>query len=215
MQQLNADYNAKFGFPFILAVRGPRGLGLAQGRDHRHLRAAARQPPRLRTRRVPAQHPPHRRDPPGRQVRPCARTRQSGLGLGRASGGQQRPRLCRARRAHRDLPDRRAPRLSRNGWRTGCAPTAASTRSRSMRSATSSASITAATATPSACSPAATTTPCATAASTTGAWASSCRWPACASCTARAGACRSASRSSASPKKKASATRRCSSARAR
>ncbi|MFM8637122.1 MAG: 2-oxo-4-hydroxy-4-carboxy-5-ureidoimidazoline decarboxylase [Betaproteobacteria bacterium] len=28
LQQLNADYNAKFGFPFILAVRGPRGLGL-------------------------------------------------------------------------------------------------------------------------------------------------------------------------------------------
>ncbi|MDO8249699.1 MAG: 2-oxo-4-hydroxy-4-carboxy-5-ureidoimidazoline decarboxylase [Rhodoferax sp.] len=27
-QQLNADYNAKFDFPFILAVRGPRGLGL-------------------------------------------------------------------------------------------------------------------------------------------------------------------------------------------
>ncbi len=26
--QLNADYNTKFGFPFILAVRGPRGLGL-------------------------------------------------------------------------------------------------------------------------------------------------------------------------------------------
>ncbi len=31
IQQLNADYNAKFGFPFILAVRGPRGEGL-----HRH-----------------------------------------------------------------------------------------------------------------------------------------------------------------------------------
>ncbi len=30
IQQLNADYNAKFGFPFILAVRGPRGLGLAK-----------------------------------------------------------------------------------------------------------------------------------------------------------------------------------------
>ncbi len=30
LQQLNADYNAKFGFPFILAVRGPRGLGLAK-----------------------------------------------------------------------------------------------------------------------------------------------------------------------------------------
>ena len=28
IQQLNNDYNAKFGFPFILAVRGPRGNGL-------------------------------------------------------------------------------------------------------------------------------------------------------------------------------------------
>ncbi|WP_133701253.1 2-oxo-4-hydroxy-4-carboxy-5-ureidoimidazoline decarboxylase [Roseateles toxinivorans] len=28
IQQLNADYNAKFGWPFILAVRGPRGQGL-------------------------------------------------------------------------------------------------------------------------------------------------------------------------------------------
>ena len=28
IQQLNTEYNAKFGFPFILAVRGPRGLGL-------------------------------------------------------------------------------------------------------------------------------------------------------------------------------------------
>ncbi|HCL85752.1 MAG TPA: 2-oxo-4-hydroxy-4-carboxy-5-ureidoimidazoline decarboxylase, partial [Comamonadaceae bacterium] len=27
IQQLNAEYNARFGFPFILAVRGPRGLG--------------------------------------------------------------------------------------------------------------------------------------------------------------------------------------------
>jgi N-carbamoyl-L-amino-acid hydrolase len=30
LQQLNADYTAKFGWPFILAVRGPRGLGLAR-----------------------------------------------------------------------------------------------------------------------------------------------------------------------------------------
>jgi len=30
IQQLNADYNAKFAFPFILAVRGPRGLGLSK-----------------------------------------------------------------------------------------------------------------------------------------------------------------------------------------
>jgi N-carbamoyl-L-amino-acid hydrolase len=28
IQKLNSDYNAKFGFPFILAVRGPRGVGL-------------------------------------------------------------------------------------------------------------------------------------------------------------------------------------------
>ena len=28
--QLNRDYAAKFGFPFILAVRGPRGLGLTK-----------------------------------------------------------------------------------------------------------------------------------------------------------------------------------------
>ncbi len=27
LQKLNADYNARFGFPFILAVRGPRGTG--------------------------------------------------------------------------------------------------------------------------------------------------------------------------------------------
>ncbi len=28
IQKLNADYNAKFGWPFILAVRGPRGVGM-------------------------------------------------------------------------------------------------------------------------------------------------------------------------------------------
>ncbi len=30
IQQLNADYNARFGWPFILAVRGPRGAGLSR-----------------------------------------------------------------------------------------------------------------------------------------------------------------------------------------
>ncbi|MBK8071661.1 MAG: 2-oxo-4-hydroxy-4-carboxy-5-ureidoimidazoline decarboxylase [Ramlibacter sp.] len=30
IQRLNADYNARFGFPFILAVRGPRGTGLGK-----------------------------------------------------------------------------------------------------------------------------------------------------------------------------------------
>ena len=31
IRQLNADYGARFGFPFVLCVRGPRGLGLAKG----------------------------------------------------------------------------------------------------------------------------------------------------------------------------------------
>ena len=30
LQRLNADYNSRFGFPFILAVRGPRGSGLTR-----------------------------------------------------------------------------------------------------------------------------------------------------------------------------------------
>ena len=30
IQQLNTDYNARFGWPFILAVRGPRGSGLGK-----------------------------------------------------------------------------------------------------------------------------------------------------------------------------------------
>ena len=30
LQQLNRDYNARFGFPFMLAVRGPRGTGLTR-----------------------------------------------------------------------------------------------------------------------------------------------------------------------------------------
>ena len=30
LQQLNKDYHAKFGFPFILALRGPRGTGLSR-----------------------------------------------------------------------------------------------------------------------------------------------------------------------------------------
>ena len=30
LQQLNAAYHARFGFPFILAVRGPRGTGLTR-----------------------------------------------------------------------------------------------------------------------------------------------------------------------------------------
>jgi N-carbamoyl-L-amino-acid hydrolase len=31
IRRLNAEYRAKFGFPFVLAVRGPRGTGLSKG----------------------------------------------------------------------------------------------------------------------------------------------------------------------------------------
>ena len=30
IQRLNTEYNERFGFPFILAVRGPRGTGLSK-----------------------------------------------------------------------------------------------------------------------------------------------------------------------------------------
>ena len=51
IQQLNADYNARFGLPFILAVRGPRGSGLSRREIIASLRAPAGRPPRLRVRR--------------------------------------------------------------------------------------------------------------------------------------------------------------------
>ena len=35
---------ARFGFPFILAVKGPDGNGLTRQRHHRHLHAAPEKP---------------------------------------------------------------------------------------------------------------------------------------------------------------------------
>ena len=80
LRQLNADYLARFGFPFILAVRSARHRPDARP-DHRHLRTPAGQSARCRIPRGAAQHPPHRRDPPGRQVRPGSDTGQRHLGL--------------------------------------------------------------------------------------------------------------------------------------
>ncbi len=40
IRELNAAYGGKFGFPFILAVRGPARHRPVQERDHHHLRAA-------------------------------------------------------------------------------------------------------------------------------------------------------------------------------
>jgi N-carbamoyl-L-amino-acid hydrolase len=94
IQQLNADYNARFGFPFILAVRGPRGLGLSKAEI---IDTFARRLPTTRTSSGPrpAQHPPHRRDPPERQVRLRAHAGQRCLGLAGKAGPAQRPGLCR------------------------------------------------------------------------------------------------------------------------
>ena len=110
-RRLNAAYRERFGFPFMLAVRGPRGDGPRQGADHRHLRAPPREPPRLRVRRGAAQRPPRRRAAPRRPLRRPADARRAGLGLRRAAGAPLRPGLRRERPAHRHLPHRRAPRL--------------------------------------------------------------------------------------------------------
>ena len=86
IQQLNAAYNAKFGFPFMLAVRGPRGTGLNKAEIIATFERRLDNHPDYEHGREPAQHPSRGRDPAGRQVRPCARTGQPGVGLGRAPG---------------------------------------------------------------------------------------------------------------------------------
>ena len=45
LQTLNAEYNARFGWPFILAVRGPRGTGLARSQIIAAFERRLRNPP--------------------------------------------------------------------------------------------------------------------------------------------------------------------------
>ncbi len=45
IQQLNAQYNARFGFPFVLAVRGPRGTGLTKQQIIATFERRVRNPP--------------------------------------------------------------------------------------------------------------------------------------------------------------------------
>jgi N-carbamoyl-L-amino-acid hydrolase len=111
IQQLNADYNAKFGWPFILAVRGPAWHRPAAQRDHRHLRAA------------PAGHPDFELAECLRNIHRVVEIRLNDkfgvtpasarprVGLGRGTGHAQRPGLQGAGPADRDLPDRGAPDL--------------------------------------------------------------------------------------------------------
>ena len=128
LQRLNAAYNAKFGFPFMLAVRGPRGdRPVRRRRSSPPSRAAWRTIPTSSSPR-PAQRPPRRRAAPRRPLRRTAGARQAGLGLRRAAGAALRPGLRRERPAHRHLPHRRAPRL-RGAARALDARSAASTRS--------------------------------------------------------------------------------------
>ena len=91
--------------------------GPAQAGDHRHLRAPPGQPARLRTGRMPAQHPPHRGAAPERQVRRRAGAGQPGVGLAGSAGAVQRSRLQGEGPAHRHLPHRRAPRRRRRASR--------------------------------------------------------------------------------------------------
>ena len=218
IQQLNADYNAKFGFPFILAVRGPRGTGLTQAarssttferRLDNHpdfeLAECLRNIHRIAEIRLE------------RQVRRRADARQPGVGLGRAARAAQRPRLRRAGPAHRHLPHRRAPRLRAAAVALDARGLRLRRGGRSMRSATWSASTTAATPRRQArCSPASHYDTVRNGGKYDGRLGIFVPM----ACVrelqrARAGACRSASRWSASPRRKASATRRPSSARAR
>ena len=69
LQKLNADYNARFGFPFILAVRGPRGTGFTRQEIIATFERRLRGHPDLERAECLRQIHPHRRDPPQRQVR--------------------------------------------------------------------------------------------------------------------------------------------------
>ena len=184
IQQLNADYNAQ--------VRLPLHPGGARAARHR---AWPRREIIDTFERRLDNHPDFELAESLRNIHRIAEirlndkfgvapdARQPGVGLGRAPGRAQRPGLRRARPAHRHLPDRRAPRLRAAAWRTGCGDcgfdeveidavgNVVGVYHGSDRDAKRLLTGT-------------TTTPCATAASTTGGWASSCRWPACANCTA-------------------------------
>ena len=145
IQQLNADYNAKFGWPFILAVRGPRGT-----RPARAPRSSSTFARRLDS------HPDFELAECLRNIHRIAEIRLNDkFGVEPVLGNQvwdwaellgaaQRPRLRRAGPAHRHLPHRGAPGLPR-----AAAALDARLRLRrgraSTRSATSSASTTAAT----------------------------------------------------------------------
>jgi N-carbamoyl-L-amino-acid hydrolase len=111
IQQLNADYNERFGFPFILAVRGPRGTGLSK---QEIIDTFAR---RLDN------HPEFELAEALRNIHRIAEIRLNDKFAAEPVLGNDvwdwhealaralRPRLCRKGPAHRDLPHRRAPRL--------------------------------------------------------------------------------------------------------
>ena len=114
IQRLNADYNARFGFPFILAVRGPRGTGLSKAEIIATFERRLHNP--VDFEQAECLRHIHRiaeirlNDKFG--VRAHAGSRR--LGLARIAGAAHRPRLRRARSAHRHLPHRCPPCLCRS-----------------------------------------------------------------------------------------------------
>ena len=73
LHALNDAYDRRFGWPFILAVRGPDRRGTHARGDHRGLRAPAAPRAGGRVRRMPAQRAPDRGDPARGPVRRRAR----------------------------------------------------------------------------------------------------------------------------------------------
>ena len=179
IQRLNADYSNKFGFPFILAVRGPRGAGLSK-----------RQILDTFARRL-ANHPEFEFAEALRNVHRIAEIRLNDRFGAQPEIGNQILDWAEALAVHSDpgfkehgqltvtylTAAHRACSAQLVSWMRDCGFDEVTP----MRSATWSASTTAPTRRRSGCSRAATTTRCATAASTTAGSASSCRWPACAS----------------------------------
>ena len=156
--RLNAAYRDRFGFPFMLAVRGPRGTGLDQG--------ARSSPPSSAGSRTTRTSSSPRRCATSTASPSCASTTASASGRCSASRRGTAPSCWRA------TPIRATPRTASSPSPTsptrtappprsssaGCA-SAASTASRSTPSATSSASIAPRRRTRRRCSPARTTTP--------------------------------------------------------
>ena len=127
IQQLNADYNARFGWPFILAVRGPRGTGLTRAEIIATFARRLENHPDFEFAEACATSTASPRSAAERQVRRPPERWATRCGTGPNAWPAQRPRACRAGPAHRHLPSPMRTRPAARAAAAGCA-TAASTR---------------------------------------------------------------------------------------